>query len=181
MDIAPLFLIGLVLTHLISRRAPEPAPARSALFTSLLLLVTACGDGERHEEVTVDVSEDTAAVVPIASPALSSGGATSAADSLAPEMVALGDSIYHGRAAGGTCFTCHGQAGQGTEIGPSLADPQWLHGDGSYNGILALVIVGVPTPLQYPAPMPRMGGVQLTMDQARAVAAYVYSLSREGA
>jgi mono/diheme cytochrome c family protein len=36
----------------------------------------------------------------------------------------------------------------------------------------------VPTPKQHPAPMPARGGGQITDDQVREVAAYIYSISR---
>src|SRR5687767_869813 len=33
-----------------------------------------------------------------------------------PAQLALGDSIFHGRAAGGSCFTCHGMDAKGTAL-----------------------------------------------------------------
>ena len=94
------------------------------------------------------------------------------------QSVALGDSIFHGTAAGGTCFTCHGANAKGTALAPDLTDTLWLNGDGSFPFIMRTVMHGVPRPTRYPAPMPPMGGARLTMPQARAVAAYVYRLSR---
>lgn len=99
---------------------------------------------------------------------------------MTPQMIALGDSIFHGRAAGGTCQTCHGPDAKGTPMAPDLTDAQWHNGDGSYQFIVTTVTNGVPRPMQYPSPMPPMGGAQLTPDQVRAVAAYVYSLSHRG-
>jgi mono/diheme cytochrome c family protein len=90
-------------------------------------------------------------------------------------MIALGDSIFHGRAAGGTCFTCHGQDAKGTQLGPNLTDAEWLHGDGSYQFIVSNVMSGVTTPKRFPGVMPPRGGAPLTDDQVRAVAAYVDS------
>ena len=92
-------------------------------------------------------------------------------------MIALGDSIFHGQVAGGTCQTCHGPDAKGTQLAPNLTDNQWLNGDGSYQFIVNTVTNGVPNPKQHPRPMPPMGGAQLTPAQVRAVAAYVYSLS----
>ena len=100
---------------------------------------------------------------------------------MTPQMVALGDSIFHGRAAGGTCQTCHGPDAKGTPLAPNLTDSQWLHGDGSFQFLVTTITNGVPQPKQHPGPMPPMGGAQLTPDQVRAVAAYVYSLSHRGA
>ena len=96
-----------------------------------------------------------------------------------PQQVALGDSIFHGQVAGGTCTACHGQDAKGTAVAPDLTDQQWINGDGSYNFIVQTVTTGVPQPKQHPAPMPPKGGASLTDDQVKAVAAYVYSLSHK--
>ena len=93
-----------------------------------------------------------------------------------PEMVALGDRIFHGQVGGATCTGCHGAAGTGTPLGPNLTHSQWLWSDGSYAGIAKTITTGVPQPKQYRSPMPPMGGAQLTPDQVSAVAAYVWSL-----
>ena len=94
-------------------------------------------------------------------------------------MVALGDSIFHGQVAGGTCTACHGQDAKGTAVAPNLTDSQWLNGDGSYDFIVKTVTTGVPKPKEHPAPMPPKGGATLTDDQVKAAAAYVYSLSHK--
>ena len=39
-------------------------------------------------------------------------------------MVAFGDSIYHGLAAGGTCAGCHGTDAKGTPLAPDLTGQQ---------------------------------------------------------
>jgi mono/diheme cytochrome c family protein len=96
-----------------------------------------------------------------------------------PKQIAQGDSIFHGLVAGGTCTACHGQDAKGTAVAPDLTDQQWLNGDGSYGFIVKTVTTGVPKPKQHPAPMPPKGGAQLTDDQVKAVAAYVYSLSHK--
>jgi glucose/arabinose dehydrogenase/mono/diheme cytochrome c family protein len=110
-------------------------------------------------------------------------GAAVATDSLpvpngaTKEMILLGDRIYHGQVGGATCTGCHGAAGTGTPLGPNLTDTQWLWGDGSYRSIAKTIAAGVPEPKQYRAPMPPMGGAELTPDQVSAVAAYVWGLS----
>lgn len=93
------------------------------------------------------------------------------------EQVALGDKIYHGQIATGTCTACHGATGAGTPLGPDLTKPTYLWSDGSWKGLLKTIVDGVPTPKQYRAPMPAGGGTQMTPEQAEAVAAYVWSLS----
>jgi len=95
------------------------------------------------------------------------------------EMVALGDRIYHGKEAGGTCTACHGANATGTPLGPDLAKNKWLWSDGSWAGITKTVTTGVSQPKQYRSPMPAMGGSQLTPDQVSAVSAYIWALSHQ--
>jgi mono/diheme cytochrome c family protein len=92
-------------------------------------------------------------------------------------QIALGDSIFHGKVGGGTCYACHGQDGKGSAVGPNLTDSEWLNSDGSLEGLVKTIKSGVPTPKKAPAPMPPMGGATLTDEQVQAVAAYEYSLS----
>jgi mono/diheme cytochrome c family protein len=155
--------------------------AGSAAGVALLFLLSACGGGEKA------ASTDTTAANAMATPAgsTSTGGAMAAnAPAGQPPagataaMVALGDSIFHGQADGGLCFTCHGPDAKGGPLAPNLTDTTWLTGDGSYAFIQKRVTEGMPTPTKpYTAPMLPMGGAQLTPDQIKSVAAYVYSLS----
>ena len=118
-----------------------------------------------------------AVAVPIAAQAPTPRSA--APDSITPAMIARGDSVFHGKLGGGTCHVCHGEDAKGTAgLAPDLTAGKWLDGDGSYALIVSTVQKGVPSPKESPAAMPAMGGVNLTPDQVRAVAAYVYSLSR---
>lgn len=162
------------------------------LAGGVVLSVTACSKEGRQQ----GGGETTgAAPPPAAAPAPSAGGAPSstaapagttatgaagggrAPGNITPRMIALGDSIFHGQAANGLCYTCHGANAKGTQLAPDLTDKTWLNGDGSYQFIVNTVTQGVPKPKQHAAPMPPMGGSQLTQEQIRAVAAYVYSLS----
>ncbi len=118
-------------------------------------------------------AQDTAKKAAAKPAAGGAGGAQS------PQQVALGDSIFHGQVAGGTCTACHGQDATGTAVAPNLTDAQWINGDGSFGFIVKTVTTGVPKPKEHPAPMPPMGGAQLTDDQVKAVAAYVFSLSHK--
>ena len=100
-------------------------------------------------------------------------------DSITPAMIARGDSVFHGKIGGGTCYVCHAQDAKGTQgLAPDLTAGKWLNGDGSFAFIVNTVLKGVPNPKESPAAMPPMGGANLAADQVRAVAAYVYSLSR---
>jgi glucose/arabinose dehydrogenase len=106
------------------------------------------------------------------------GAATTAVpEGATHEMVALGERIYRGQVGGAPCTGCHGDAGQGSPLGPDLTGKKWLWSDGSYAGIKKTITDGVPQPKQYRSPMPAMGGAQLTSDQVSALAAYVWSLS----
>ncbi len=92
------------------------------------------------------------------------------------DMVALGDRIYHGQ-GGATCTGCHGASGSGSTLGPDLSSGKWMWSDGTPEGIAATITQGVAEPKQFRSPMPAMGGAQLTPDQVKAVAAYVWTLS----
>lgn len=95
-----------------------------------------------------------------------------------PADVALGDSIFHGKVGNALCYVCHGPKGKGvTGLGPNLTDKEWLNGDGSLAFIAKTVEEGVAKPKKAPAPMPPRGGGQLTPEQIKAAASYVYSLS----
>jgi glucose/arabinose dehydrogenase/mono/diheme cytochrome c family protein len=98
-----------------------------------------------------------------------------------PDMVALGDRIYHGLVGDATCTGCHGAHGSGTSLGPDLTKQKWMWSDGSFAGILKVVTEGVPKPKQFRSPMPPMGGAQLSDTQTSAVAAYVWALSHKKA
>jgi mono/diheme cytochrome c family protein len=94
-------------------------------------------------------------------------------------MVRLGDSVFHARTGDAVCFTCHGPNAEGTSLAPSLRQGRWLNTDGSYGGILTVIRGGVGVPKQSPNPMPPMGGAtHLSEEELRAVAAYVYQISR---
>jgi len=95
------------------------------------------------------------------------------------EMVALGDKIYHGQVSGATCTGCHGEDAGGTSLGPSLTSGKWLWSDGSYSAIAKTITEGVPQPKLYRAPMPPMGGAELTPEQVNAAAAYLWSLNHQ--
>jgi len=96
-----------------------------------------------------------------------------------PEMIALGDRIYHGQVGAAACTGCHGANATGTPLGPDLTKPKWMWSDGSFAGILKVISQGVPKPKQYRSPMPPMGGAQLSDTQASALAAYVWALSHK--
>jgi mono/diheme cytochrome c family protein len=91
------------------------------------------------------------------------------------EMIAKGKELFQGA---GLCMACHGMDGKGS-VGPDLTDTLWLHHKGSYEEIIAQVIKGIPEDQSKSGAMmaPR-GGSTLSDEEIRAVAAYVWSLSR---
>jgi glucose/arabinose dehydrogenase/mono/diheme cytochrome c family protein len=92
------------------------------------------------------------------------------------KAVALGQRVFAGRVGGAPCTGCHGSDGKGTPLGPDLTAGKWTWSDGSLSGIQKTITSGVPSPKNYRAPMPAMGGAQLSPDQLSAVAAYVWAL-----
>src|SRR5512134_2235751 len=136
-----------------------------ASITALTLLFAACGGSEQQQsEAAPEAAPPSAAATPAALPA----GVTA-------EMVAEGNTLFHGA---GICLTCHGQNGTGvTGLGPALNDAEWLHSDGSYQAIVNQIMTGVTaTESKSGVAMPAKGGSAITDEQVKAVAAYVYSL-----
>jgi cbb3-type cytochrome c oxidase subunit III len=135
------------------------------LAVACAVLLAACGDS------TPDTADQPA---PASSPA--TGAAVDLPEGVTQEMVNDGRVVFETT----ICFTCHGMDGSGTALAPSLRDQDWINSDGSFEGIMGVVRNGVAQPRQYPAPMPAMGGAQLTEDQIRNVSAYVYAISHGG-
>ncbi len=96
---------------------------------------------------------------------------------IGPAQIEAGAAIYRGP---GNCYVCHGSSGEGTMLGPALKGAKWLHIRGGFEDIVEIVRAGVPQPVEFPAPMPTMGGAKLTDEELRAVAAYVWTLARSG-
>jgi cbb3-type cytochrome c oxidase subunit III len=98
------------------------------------------------------------------------------ASAVTPAAIAKGDTIFH---KAGLCYACHGSNAEGA-VGPNLTDAEWLHGDGSYEYIVATVTAGVPKEkAKSGIMMPPKGGSTISDEDIKAVAAYVYSLSHK--
>jgi glucose/arabinose dehydrogenase/mono/diheme cytochrome c family protein len=95
------------------------------------------------------------------------------------KQLALGEQIFHGEVADGTCEGCHGSNAKGTPQGPDLTSGKWLWGDGSLKAITQTIVHGVPKPKRTTGVMPPMGGAELSHDQVAAVAAYVWALGHQ--
>ncbi|MFC1661368.1 c-type cytochrome [Gemmatimonadota bacterium] len=96
-------------------------------------------------------------------------------DGVTAEMVSQGETVFTGT---GICYTCHMPGGVGGPLAPNLTDDEWINIDGSYDAIINLVMTGVPEPVQHPGLMLPKGGTNISDDDVRAVAAYVWTLSR---
>lgn len=93
-----------------------------------------------------------------------------------PATIAQGKKLFSGE---GLCFSCHGPEAKGL-VGPDLTDGTWLIGKGTFDEIVARIVEGVPAgKSKSGVVMPPKGGVKLKDEQVRAVAAYVWSLSRK--
>ncbi|EJL35114.1 PQQ-dependent sugar dehydrogenase [Novosphingobium sp. AP12] len=135
------------------------------------------GDDRRGRIWRITYRGDRAAPV-TAAPAADVPPAPAAPSAIAPgadPKVALGRRLYAGEIANASCSGCHGADGEGTPVGPSLVDAEWLWSKGDLAGIRRSIKDGVPKPKRFPAPMPPMGGVALSDAQIDAIAAYLAS------
>ncbi len=103
-------------------------------------------------------------------------------DSVTPERVLAGSEIFNN----GSCVVCHAIGGVGSgRYAPNLADVEWLHSKGDYDGIFSTIFWGVRKE-DFKAVTPRRfemhpsGGMPLTREQQKAVAAYVWTISHAG-
>ncbi|HEX5439128.1 MAG TPA: cytochrome c [Gemmatimonadaceae bacterium] len=120
---------------------------------------------------------------------LGSGNRTVALDEMQPDTlptlpkgmtvhdIVAGDSVFHGK---GHCFVCHGSEGQGRpaagdalSVSLAFVQPDWMQID-------SLVTAGIPDALtRSPIRMPPRGGKSdLTPQEIRRVAAYVWAISQ---
>lgn len=83
------------------------------------------------------------------------------------EQLLLGDRIFHGEAARGTCFQCHGWDAKGTATGNDLTNGSLGWGE-SFSQIKATILNNMKL-------APGQDG-DLTPDDVHAVTAYVWAL-----
>lgn len=105
------------------------------------------------------------------------GGGEEGAPAASAEALEAGEEVFTGK---GLCYTCHGSDGTGTQLGPDLTDGEWLNLDPppTQDKIETVVREGVQEPVEHAAPMPPMGGAQLTDEEVTNVSAYVYQMSQ---
>jgi len=150
---------------------------RYSALLAVAALVFACGGGEGGAPAA---EEEAAAPAPeTAGEAVAETGEMEALElpeGVTPEMVARGKEIFAGA---GICYTCHGPEGQGGPLAPSLQDEEWINIDGSYEAIVNTVTTGVAQPKQFPGIMLPKAGTNISDEDVRAVAAYVWTLSHK--
>ena len=141
------------------------------------------GEPATPVKVAVDLEPGLTATPPATEPARAAGGQEEAstesqadlAAGVTQEQYEQGERLFGGT---GGCMACHGPNGSGSQLGPALNDAEWLNlDDPSVSEIADLIRTGVAEPVEYPAPMPAMGGASLSEEQVEAVAGYVASIS----
>jgi mono/diheme cytochrome c family protein len=147
---------------------------RASVRLSFLAVViaAACGGGSSSDAPAV------ATVQPGSAEAMADP-ATLTPESITPSEVALGDSIFHGLIPPTSCQACHGPDAKGTSVAPNLTDAEWINNDGTFPAIYKQIATGVPAPKKFLGVMPPFGGIPISPERHRAVAAYVYSLSHK--
>lgn len=168
--------------------------ARLTAGMVVVAVAAACGGGDAPEAGGEDAAP--AATTPAQTPGTAAPGgdpttavttdtggaaAPAAGDAAGGEadLVAQGQQIY----SSSICVSCHGPAGDGTPLAPSLTDSEWLWVDtsGDMRAQVATIIrtgVSQPKDPAHVAPMlPYGGGPPLEEAQVEALAAYVVSLA----
>ncbi|MDT8435998.1 MAG: c-type cytochrome [Gemmatimonadota bacterium] len=157
----------------------------AGLALALVFGAAACGgdaNGNAAQEAAQDAAQgvaDVAADVQEAAAGIAEAAPQELPEGVTAEMVAKGKTIYAGA---GICSSCHGPAGAGIpNLGANLTDAEWLHSDGSYDGIVKTVTAGVTAQASSSGvPMPAKGGTNISEDDVKAVAAYVWTLGHGG-
>jgi len=113
-----------------------------------------------------------------AEPPAAGPGAAPAPVVATPEMIEQGRTLFTGT---GRCGICHGPQARGGSLGPNLTNNQWIWvepGPTIHTQVATIIRNGIEQPRQYPAPMPAMGGGNLSDEQINALSAYIVSLNR---
>ncbi len=140
----------------------------------MILALAACGGGDAPAaDDTEPAAQETAPAAEEATPAMD----MELPEGVTAAMVARGETVFGGE---GICYTCHMQGGVGGPLAPNLTDDEWINTDGSFEGIVNTVMTGVPEPVEHPGIMLPKGGTGISDEDVRAVAAYVWTLSRGG-
>jgi len=137
-------------------------------FALAAILLAACGGGTDAAPAPSDDATTPAAVA-----------VSFDVNDITPARLALGDSLFHGLIGATSCQACHGADGAQATMAPNLTDAEWLHSDGSLEGIYKTIETGVMAPKVFSSMMPPFGGAPMTPEQTLAVASYVYKLGHK--
>jgi mono/diheme cytochrome c family protein len=133
-----------------------------------VLVFTACPGDEPADRPAVDGTTDRPAAQQPTAPMDLPEGVTQ-------EDYEEGRLLFTGQ---GGCAACHGPQATGTALAPDLTDDQWLNAaEPTMDEIMRVIREGVAQPVQYPAPMPPMGGARLSEAQVHALAAYILAIN----
>ena len=155
-----------------------------AVATVAAMALTGCG-GDQAGGAGGEAGDDAGAVDQTEQPAAGGQQAGQQAAPQAPanlpegvtqEQFAQGQQLFTGQ---GACHACHGPQATGTQLAPDLTDDKWLNLENpTVDDVVQLIQNGVPQPIEHPAPMPPMGGANLSNDQVQALAAYVVGIAQ---
>jgi mono/diheme cytochrome c family protein len=138
-----------------------------AIATVSVLVFTACAGDEPADQPAVDDTDRPTAQEPAAPMDLPEG--------VTQEDYEEGRRLFTGQ---GGCAACHGPQATGTALAPDMTDGEWLNvAEPTMDEIMRVIREGVPQPVQYPAPMPPMGGARLSDAQIHALAAYILAIN----
>ena len=140
-----------------------------------LVATVACSGGNAGEETSAQ--QMASAEAESSADDMGSAQESQLPEGVTQEMVDQGREVFGGA---GLCYACHGADGTGMpSLGANLTDDEWIHSDGSIEGIAETILAGVPADKSTTGtPMPPKGGSGITDDQVKAVAAFVYTLNR---
>lgn len=137
-----------------------------AIAIASVFVLTACPGDDRPEDTPPAAPDRPAAEEPVA---------VDLPEGVTQEQYDEGRRLFAGQ---GGCAACHGPQATGTGLGPDLTDDTWLNvSEPTMAEVMRVIREGVQQPVQYPAPMPPMGGARLTDDQVHALAAYILALN----
>jgi mono/diheme cytochrome c family protein len=137
-----------------------------SIAAASVLLFTACPGDEPADRPAAEPEAPTAEQPPVA---------MDLPEGVTQEEFEEGRRLFTGQ---GGCHACHGPQAQGTQLGPNLTDDTWLNvAEPTMDEVMRIIREGVAQPVQYPAPMPPMGGARLTEDQMHALSVYILALN----
>jgi mono/diheme cytochrome c family protein len=153
-------------------------------FTAITLLILAasllvsCGGSQPDAGPEIIAIEDDPDLAPFPTDTSDSQAGQPGIDPATAALIAKGDTTFNT----GFCQKCHQTGGVGGERAPDLTDSEWVHCDGTVEGIAKVINSGVPKDKlvnkSYPFNMRAASGMQLSEADVQALAAYVHSLGQ---